>query len=64
MKALLNKEAFKNELISIQIHLQKDYDVKRYMKEDSIQGKLSVNDEKYLEDACMNFKKIIHILDT
>lgn len=63
MKATLNKEAFKNELLSTQMHLQKEIDLKKYMKEEVIKNDM-FNYDKYLEDSCLNFKKILHILDT
>lgn len=63
MKTLLNKEAFKNELITTQMHLQKEFDVKKYMKHEIKKSDVE-NYKKYLEESCVNFKKIIHILDT
>ncbi len=65
MKAILNKEGFKRELLATQIHLQKENDMKKYMKEEIGNNINNIeNYDKYLEECCMNFKKIIHILDT
>lgn len=83
MKAILSKEAFKTELISTQLHLQKEFDMIRYMKNDNenAKEKEKENEDIYnnnnnnedkenyevyknnLEQASLNFKKILHIIE-
>jgi len=46
------------------MHLQKEYDLKKYMLEEEDHSKGFDNYNKYLEESCMNFIKIIHILET
>jgi len=64
LKAILNKEAFKNQLIATQLHMQKEQDMKIYMQPESENKRDNAKNDKYLEESCMNFKKIIHILDS
>jgi hypothetical protein len=55
LKGILNREEFKNELKSIYIHLQKEADARKYLDQKG--------DDNYLEETCLNFKKITHILE-
>jgi hypothetical protein len=52
---MLNKEEFKKELKSVQIFLQKEYDSQTYLNKE--------NKSNELEESCLIFRKILHILD-
>lgn len=75
MKGILSKEAFRSELIAMQLHLQKDFDMLKYMNNENVNDnendnenyKENVNENEIykfqLEQASLNFKKILHIID-
>ena len=62
MKAILNKNEFKKEIQSIHIHLQKQLDSAKYLKNEE-ETKVDPANIKFIEDATINFQKILHILE-
>jgi hypothetical protein len=58
----LNRSEFKKELQSINIHLQKELDSAKYLKNDE-EFKIDIGNIRYIEDATINFQKIMHILE-
>jgi hypothetical protein len=67
LKTLFSKEEFKNEIKLLNMHLQKDLDMKKFMKDENSkenEEKVSEEDkqERYLENTCLTLKKIMHIL--
>ena len=67
LKTLFSKEEFKNEIKLLNMHLQKDLDMKKFMKDENSkenEEKISEEDkqERYLENTCLTLKKIMHIL--
>ena len=62
LKAILNKNEFKNEIQSIHLHLQKELDSVKYLKNEE-ESKIEIENIKYIEDTTINFQKILHILE-
>lgn len=60
LKCTLNQNEFKSEIKLINIHIQKEYDSYKYLNEENTVDK---EKERYLEDAGINFRKIINVLE-
>jgi hypothetical protein len=59
MKGLMTRDEIKSNIKAIQINLQKEYDASIYLDE----KKYTKKEEKYLEEAAINLRKVLHIIE-
>ena len=64
LRTLLNREEFKTDLKMQNIHLQKELDLEKYGRDNEVKkdDSISLYNRKYLEETCMNMRKIMHII--
>ena len=60
LRTMLNRPEFKSELTSMNIHFQKELDMEKLNEEEE---KKDENTHKWLEDTCLNMRKIMHIIE-
>ena len=60
LRTMLNRPEFKSELTSMNIHFQKELDMEKLNEEEE---KKDENTHKWLEDTCLNMRKIMNIIE-
>ena len=62
LKTMFSREEFKNEIKLLNMHLQKDLDVNKFMGDENSKNNEDDKQENYLENTCLTMRKIMHIL--
>ena len=62
LKTMFSREEFKNEIKLLNMHLQKDLDMNKFMGNENSKNNEDDKQENYLENTCLTMRKIMHIL--